>query len=168
MLGIGDQLRILHRIEEPLAVPAAVSGALAQQIPEHAEDLRLAAAVAAAQRRMTVGGGVGLPWGKAPVSFAGDAGGPRIDAVQVVEYRSDGRVEAVQVEPVHCNPALRLPDRIVFVQPVNERAGFLIAPHPGGKARESRPFRGWILKMPDVMVQTGDIRPVSFDRDESK
>ena len=101
--GIGDEARVLHRIEEPFAVVLGVGLALVHQVQEHGDDLTLAGLVRTGQRRMAIGRGVGLPWGQASVALPGDARGSRVDLVQIAQHRANRVVEAVEVEAMKCH-----------------------------------------------------------------
>jgi len=62
--------------------------------------------------------------------------------------------------------SLRFSRSIVVAQPIDERAHFVVAPHPGRKTGESRPLGRTIFAMPHEMVNASSIGPISFYGDE--
>ena len=115
---------------------------------------------------MTVGRRVRLPRGQAAVALARDFRRRRIDLVEIVQNRADGRVQAVEIEAVERHPVFRLHRGIMLAQPVDEAAHFVIAPHPDREAGKGRPFRRRIFPVPHIMIDARGVGPVAFDGDE--
>ena len=139
-LGARHEAGILDGIEKALAVPPGVVLVLAEKVTQHGDHFVLAAAVAAGQRGVPVGGGILLPWRQAAVSLAGDARGFRIDVVEIAQHRADRVVQAVEVEAMEGDALRRAYRSVVVPQPVDEFAHVGVAPHPGREAGEGRPL----------------------------
>jgi hypothetical protein len=137
-LGGGHHARVLQRIEVALAVARRVVEAVAQELHEGRHHVVLTDREAARQRSASVERRIALPRRQAAIAQAGHRGRLRIDALQVAKDGADRAVEAVDVEAVEADPALRLDASVVLAQPLHELPHLLVAPHPGREAGERR------------------------------
>ena len=114
--------------------------------------LMLAGSVSAGERRVTVGGGIGLPWCQAAVSLARDTGTGWVDFIKIFQHRPDRIMQAVQIESMKCDAIGWIERGIVLAQPIDKRADLVVSPHPRWKSREGRPLGRRIFKMPNVVI----------------
>ena len=91
-----DQAGVLRRVK--IALGVAVHSAL-QDLAALGDHGLLAAAIALAQHRAAVMGGLLGPGRQASIAAAGDAGGFGIVAVEIAEHRLDGAGQTVKVQP---------------------------------------------------------------------
>ena len=64
------------------------------------------------------------------------------------------------------DPLIERYARIMQTQPVDEYTYLVIAPHPGWKAGEGCPLRGWVVEMSHVVIDTRRVRPIALDGDQ--
>ena len=167
-LRVGDETRILFGVEEPLAVMLGIGPALCLKVAQRANHVGLAGRIRPGQRGMTIGARDRTARASGSRSVRGrpwpTADRPRRDSSAPSESSCRGcRDRGHETRRARPSPRSRC-----VCAASHEIAHLGVAPHPGRKAREGRPFRRRILEMPHVMIDARGIRPVRLDGDEPK
>ena len=96
--------------------------------------------------------------------------GLRIDLVQIRDDRPDRRAEAVEIEPVETDLALRMLV-VPFTEPAHERQHLGVAPHPRREPLEAGQRGVGVAVVAFAAHEAVDairIGPVRFDRDRGQ
>ena len=168
LLGVGDEPRILHRIQESFAVVFGIGAVLVQEISQNNGHFRFTGRISAGQSRMAVSCGIRLPWREAAIPLPRHLCAGRIDLVQIFQDCAYRGVETVKVESMEGRSLGGDEWGIMGTQSIHECPDLLVAPHPSGETRKGRPFRWRIFEMSDVMVDPRSVRPIALDGHEAE
>jgi hypothetical protein len=91
--------------------------------------------ISSSERRVAVGGWIGLPGRQTTVAFARDLGGLGIYIFEIFQHKADRIVQAVQIQPMKGYTRCRLLGGVIAAQPINERSYFIIAPQIGKREK---------------------------------
>src|SRR3546814_4466010 len=97
----------------------------------------LAAGIAGTERHAAIGLRLRRPGRETAIALARDLCGLRVDAVEVIQHRTDRGGKIVEIQSVEAGPCGHQLFQVPLAQPFDEAFHLDVAPHPGGKAPRS-------------------------------